>query len=297
MQKWAYSFQEAPVSLKHKDHHAYMQDLGPRLHQLLEKERDLPFESAVSEGMWLCMYWFEDFEKKMQKNKVLWPKLGMLLLATVDAVRGVLSGQAELSILTVATLARVILEMRFNFTFIVTRDDPAKYADWFVRFESAQRLQHDERGPKRLFSEQERAKLLEQGREWIRTGKDGVLQVESYWFRADKTLGPRSSLGTIAKKCGLGDDYHQVYGSTSKFVHGNTMMRPAYRGEKGNLMPVGQPLHCKRFSFLGTYHAVETMSSACTFFEVPADMDAKAEWRHRLIEASRDALGKTRSTV
>jgi hypothetical protein len=285
------------VSLKHKDHHTYVQDLGPGLNELLERERDRAFESAVSEGMWLCMYWFEDFEKKVQNNKPLWPKLGMLLLATVDAVRGVLSGQAELSILTVATLARVILEVRFNFTFIVTRDDPAKYADWFVRFESAQRLQHDERGPKRFFSKELRAKLLEQGREWIRTGKDGELQFEPYWFRADKSLGSRSTLGTIAKKSGLGDEYHQLYSSTSIFVHGNTGMRPAYQGQKGNLMPVGQPLHCKRLSFLGAYHAVETMASACSFFGVPADMAAKAEWRHRLIEASRDALGKGTPTV
>lgn len=280
------------MSLRYKNHHAYMLELGPRLHDLLEKERDLPFEAAVSEGMWLCMYWFEDFEKKLQQHHALWPKLGMPLLATVDAVRGVLSGQAELSILTVATLARVILELRFNFTFIVTRDDPAKYADWFVRFESAQRLQHDERAPKRRFSEKERAELMEQGREWVRTGKDGELQFEQYWFRADKTLGQRSSLGTIAKKCDLGNEYEQVYASTSKFVHGNTLMRAAYRGEKGNLMPVGQPLHSKRFSFLGAHHAVETMAKACSFFGVPIDIDAKAEWTHRLIEASRDALGK-----
>jgi len=272
------------LSLHHKDHHEYARDIGPRLDQYLEEKRDRPFEAALREGFMFFAFTYEDFGKEAKKNKELFPKLATMLVGLEDSLRGIWLGFAHLSPMTIAALTRIVLELRINFTYIVSSEDPALNADRFFRYAELQKLAHDESKPKkdRRLSESERKTLMSLCSEWIETKKDGTLRFIYDWWKADPALA-RASLRTLAAKVGLEKEYELIYSSTSLFVHGSPrMLKYGYGDDAGNIAPLGNPMTCKRIAFLGFRYAVMCLQRACEFFDVPFDAGANREWIGRM---------------
>ena len=245
----------------------------------------------MRDGFMLFAFVMEDFQAQARANKGLFPKLGMLLIAQQDALRGMIGGHVNLAPVSLAASVRIALEARINFTYIVSSSFPYDNADLFVRYADLQRLAHDEDKPpeERQLKAAERQRLIELCGEWITTKKSGSLRFHYHWWAANPDL-ERASLRDIARAAGLAKPYEQIYSVTSAFVHGSPLMKYGFEDESGRVAPIGIALKCKQIAVLGFAYTLRCLQSACQFFGVPIDSVALALWQSQLVDAARDAL-------
>jgi len=278
------------MSLKHKTHHDYAADVGPKLQQFIEQQRDRPFENVLGEAFMLFSWVMEDFEAKTKttQQKEMFKKLGIILIEMQDALRGLHAGQVDLSAVTVAALARIIFELRCNLRFIFTRKDPALYADRFNRFAGIEKLVHDDRklAGQRMLSPAERDRIQKDCPEWIKRKKSGEIRYDLNW-----TADPQfDSFKKIAEAAGLLTEWEIMYDVTSKFVHGSPLLVNGYRSPNGHVGPIGRPDHVKQTSAIGAKWAIDALMDAARFFGVPFERFTQAQWWARLIAASKELL-------
>jgi len=253
----------------------------------LNKRRDLQFEAALGRALSFYAFVFEDFGQKASKNKELFPKLGIMLVELQDAFRGILLGQASLSPVVLASLARISLEVRANLEFVFTRQEPGFWADRYKRYAEADRLAHDlaKEPGKRLLDEAEIERIKELCPEWVHTTRKGELKVLHYWT-ADESY---RSVKSIAGAVGLAHDYQSIYSVTSTFVHGSYLLVTAYR-DGDSIRPVGGLKLCKQLAFLAAHHCLSALREASSFFGVALDELALGEVQAGLRSSCRELL-------
>lgn len=275
------------MSLTHRNHVEYAAAVAPRLQKFIDGQRDRKFELALGGAFSLYSFITEDFRAKATANLEIYDCIGVMMVEVQDAFRGILHGQASLSPVTLAALTRVALEVRFNLEFIVSRDDPAVWADRYKRYGQVSTLAHDVGKPsdQRRLSEEEVARIRRACGEWVRERPEGGLKFNFNWT-ADSRF---DSLKKIAAAVGLTPDYESTYSVTSNYVHGTYLLINAYHGPQG-IGPVGGVGKCKQMAFLGANHCLSTMKAACAFFGVPLDDLVYALAREAMREACRDLL-------
>ncbi len=275
------------MSLKHRNAAEYEADVGPRLREFIDGQRDRVFEKAVSDAFAFFAFVTEDFRAKAQANVDIYDRIGIMLVELLDAFRGLLQGQAALSPVTIAALTRVALEVRMNLEFILSQANAAVWADRYQRYAQVSKLAHDNRkapGERRLTGA-EVAEIRRLCPEWVKDRPDGTYKLNLNWT-ADAQF---DSLRKIATQVGLSSDYENTYAATSEYVHGTYLLVNAYRGPEG-IGPVGSVAKCKQMTFLGVSHCLRALRATCTFFQVPLDPLAFAQVREAMREACRELL-------
>ena len=278
------------MSLKHRTHVEYGRDIGPRLTQFIQSQRDSEFEAALGDAFSFYSFIFEDFRAEADRHQDIFDKIGVMLVELQDVFRGLLLGQAALSPVVLAALTRVALEVRINLKLILSREAPGEWADRYMRFASVSTLAHDNGKPQgeRRLRQAEVEKTLRECAEWVQKREDGSVTFNFNWT-ADKRF---DSVKRIAGEVGLLSDYENTYAVTSEYVHGTYLLMNAYRGPEG-VRSVGQLPACKMMTFLGMSHCMYALHDAAQFFGVPLDDETFVLVRYRVREACRELLVAT----
>ena len=253
--------------------------------RLLAERRDSEFEKALHRAFLLYTYVFDDCTARATKNKDVLAKTGVMLIEVQDALRGLLQGMTTLSPVILSMLLRVVIEIRCNLRFILTRKDPLVYADRFFRYGRFSAVAHDETNPgrRRLVTPAERDKILRESSEWITTRPNGTLK-----FRFNWTGDPQfATLKQIAKEAGLEDRYVSAYSATSQIVHCTVLATNHYSND-GLFGPVGDTRFCKRLASLAALDAMFTIREAADFFGLPYDKDEFQGGATGILAACRD---------
>lgn len=265
-----------------KDHLQYWDYVAPRLGVFVQQQYDAAFDHALLEALAFYSFTSENLSDRATQRKEDVPKAAPLIIITQDILRGLLAAHRDLSLVSLAALARVALEARITSHFIITSDDPPKYLDRYFRFADVRALIDDfhkmKAGELSLLSPHRREQLEGNATEWVRkklAGKNGGYL--DAWT-AEEGLG---SVAKIAEVAGLGPEYRSTYAVTSKYVHCSSMVRGLYSGPNG-MNAIGQKEHCRTLATLGMGHAMAVLSDLCEYFGVPFDRVAHGGWVVRL---------------
>jgi uncharacterized protein DUF5677 len=272
------------LSLRHRNYQEYAADIGTKLNQFLEQQRDRVFEAVLWDAIMLFAFTLQDVEAKAKRHVPILQKVGIMLVALNDTLRGILIAQAKLCPMALATLARVAVEVRANLTFIATSEDPALYADRYERYAQVEKLNHDQRRSNLQLSTAEGEDVAARCAQWIK-GKDpdGHFKLLLTW-----TADPRfKKLRQIAVAVGMQDDYDKLYDVTSKYVHGSRLMVHGYTWPDG-YRALGEPKRCKQMASLACLSCMRALRTACAFFQVPLDPDSYGSWLERFLQVCED---------
>jgi hypothetical protein len=198
-----------------------------------------------------------------------------MLVVLEDLLRCLVHTQRGLSPVGAAALQRMALEIRCNFLFITKGPDPKKYADLYARYADVERVLHDQfNGPDDppMLRSGEEASIRARCPEWFTnaSGKVGVM----HWT-ADASL---KSLKALSKRVCLENEYHQLYGSSSMFVHGSSQLRNVYQHPVKGIGSLATPTTCTQMTLITTMHCMKTLEVAVDYFGVPSFEPDHINW-------------------
>ena len=270
------------------DWRAFWKKASSDLDAHVNRTVDVHADRFLFESLGLLCFSIEEIDKKITKNREVYPRLDVPLVVTVDLCRASLNSYRCLSIASVALTLRAALEVHANLKFIVRSDDPTMYADRYCRFLRIETLMHRRRS-KNLStpSAQEEAQILDENPEW-RDKETGKLVKRPHWTGIDGY-----TFESVARKVGLSSDYDSMYVMTSKFSHGSSLLLNMYR-KSGALTLVPCPEDCMRLSMMATNYCMDTFREYADFFGIPfPDGEYKEILRHLLPIAEIIAPGYT----
>lgn len=264
------------MSLTHKTFDDYRNAIVGHLDNVIASRKDPECELVLAHAFLLYSFVIEDMQAKSKKNREILDKTGIMLVELQDVLRGIVHGMDAVSPVVLATLLRVSFEIRCNLRFIMTRRDPALYADRYRRFARLSELAYDDSLPaeKRLLKAETRADIVKTCGEWITTKPDGDLHFGHNWT-AEKQFG---SLKKRAEILGFADEYRASYSATSQYVHGTALLFNAYRGPDGAIGPIGNTAPCRRMALLAARHGMRAMREAARFFGLPLNFREYKVW-------------------
>jgi len=280
----SHSFQQEGtlVASDHRTYADYAQAVGQQLQSHLEKLRDHPFEESLLEAVLLYSFTIEGMEAKASNHVQVLKRVGVILVALNDVLRGILAAQQNLCPMALATSARVATELAAKLRFIVTGPDPEKYSDRYWRHQQIEKLLHDQRKPKPRLTKAEVDSILARCPEWIRKKSDGSHRLSDNWTAESQF----DSLAKVAKAADMADDDERLYSVTSKYVHGSPLMAHGYR-EGASIGALGDPKRCKQMASLGALQCMVALRVACEFFGIEWEANYRP-WQARFLEVVDD---------
>jgi hypothetical protein len=79
------------LSLRHRNYQEYAADIGTKLNQFLEQQRDRVFEAVLWDAIMLFAFTLQDVEAKAKRHVPILQKVGIMLVALNDTLRGIYS--------------------------------------------------------------------------------------------------------------------------------------------------------------------------------------------------------------
>lgn len=280
------------MSLTYKTFDEYRNAIAPHLDAVIASRRDPECELVVAHAFLLFSFVIEDMQAKATKNKEILDKIGIMLVELQDVLRGLVHGMNVVSPVVLGALLRVSFEVRCNFQFIVTRSDPALFADRYKRYGRVSELEHDLSLPpeERIVKPGTREDILKTCAEWITTKANGDLRFGHDWTLQNEF----SSLKKRADALGLASDYLKVYGATSQFVHGTALLWNGYRGPDGTVGPIGTTGQCRWMAMLAAMHCMNVVQDAASFFGFECDQREYDLWCAAWLRLANSAQKKPR---
>jgi len=255
------------VSVRHRTVEEYWNEATSHLNKRLTDTRDRETEAFLERVIAFYSFVTQDLDHKVTRNRELGGYLMSFLPAGMDLLRGAHAAQKFLSLVSVASAARIAFEMRVTFKFIVDSLAPAVYAKRFFEFQGVERLKAHYRGRISL-DPQEIADLTARCADWI-DPKTGKLKKDAKWHATARTLRD------LAEATGTVDQYKTLYPLNSSFVHSSSLVQKLYVvGDKLRLL--AESHHISQQALLVAASCLVFVTEYAQFFGIPLPAESAA---------------------